>query len=205
METRRIRRRERQRAHRIAGLAVSVGMLCVAIGMALPHNRTASVLLFAAAGCCLVVLVMSDETRAPLHGLRTVVRLPAWRSLAVTVASLRARLAGTFHAVVGRRFQPTPMVLDEEDDEADAWWGTQPDGSAPLPQLPPMPPVPEPDASVPPTLEPVLAAPMPSAHVPAAESRLKASAKYAWLRARTHLDTVAKKVKRSEEEFTAST
>jgi hypothetical protein len=207
METRRIRRRERQRAHRIAALAVSVGVLCVAIGMALPHSVTASMLLFAAAACCLVVLVLRDETRAPLHGLRRVVRLPVWRSLAVTSASFGARVVGTFHAAVGRRFQPTPIAADEDDDEAEAWWGASSAELAPLPLMSAVPDA-EPDAEPTPTpvLEPVLAAPMQSAHVPATESRMKVGTQHAWLAVRAHVDGLVKKTKRSGRgEFTAST
>jgi hypothetical protein len=197
METRRIRRRERQRARRIAGLAISVGLLCVALGMALPHNATASVLLFAAAAGCLVVLVMRDERRAPLHGLRRVVRLPLFRSVGATAASFRARTAGTFRAVVRQRFQPTPIALDEADDEAEAWWGASNTDEL-APSTPPAPSTP--------VLEPVQAAPVQSAHVPAAESRLKVGARQLWSTMRTHAEAVTKKAKRSSRgEFTTST
>jgi hypothetical protein len=211
METRRIRRRERQRAHRIAGLAASVGVLCVAIGMSLPHSTTASVLLFAAAAGCLAVFVMRDETRAPLHGVGRVVRLPLFRSIAVTCASFGARVSGTFQALVGRRFQPTPIVLDEDDDEAEAWWGSTTAVPPPLDlsllqaqvveDAEPAPPEP-----AIPVLEPVVAAPMPSARVSSGESRLKSGAKHLWLTTRAHVDTLTKRAKRSgREEFTAST
>jgi hypothetical protein len=205
METRRIRRRERQRARRIAGLAISVGLLCVALGMALPHNATASVLLFAAAACCLVVLVMRDEQRAPLHGLRGVVRLPLLRSIGATATSFRARVTGTFRAVVLQRFQPTPIALEAADDEAEAWWGASSTDVPALPEpvfAPPSTP-PAPSISV---LEPVQAAPVQSAHVPAAESRLKVGARQLWSTMRTHAESVTKKARRSSRgEFTTST
>jgi hypothetical protein len=165
METRRIRRRERRRTYRIAGLATSVAVACVALGMWLPRNRTASVLLFAAAGCCLVVLVLLDDARAPLHGIRQVVRLPLRRSLSATFESFWSRLTGTLRASVLRRMEPTPIVLDEADDEAAAWWGPTATTAHAEPEVPvPSPPASEP---APPRLAPVLAAPMATAHVPA--------------------------------------
>src|SRR5690349_18406773 len=207
METRRIRRQERRRAHRIAGLAVSVAVLCVAIGMSLPHSATASVLLFVAAGGCLVIVLLSDEARAPLHGLHRVVRLPLVTAVSATLASFWSRLTGSVRAVVGQRMQPTSIALDEPDDEAEAWWGSA--ASAPptlepllssLPSLELAEPEPEP------VLEPVLAAPMPSARVPASGSRLTLGARHLGLAMRSHLESVARKAKRSRDgEFTPST
>ena len=212
METRRIRRQERRRAHRIAGLAVSVAVLCVAIGMSLPDSTTASVLLFVAAGGCLLIVVMRDEARAPLHGLHRVVRLPLFVATSATLASFWSRLSGSARAVVGERMQPTPIVLDEPDDEAEAWWGptaaTPPPLASflPTPELEqlaqPEPPAPEPE----PVFAPVLAAPIPSARVPAAGSRLTLGARHLALAMRSHLETVTKKARRSPDgEFTAST
>jgi hypothetical protein len=214
METRRIRRLERRRAHRIAGLAVSVAVLCVAIGMSLPHSTTASVLLFVAAACCLVIVVMRDEARAPLHGLHRVIRLPFSSALSATLASFWSRVRGSARAVLGRRMQPTPLVLDEADDEAEAWWGRAAADPPPLissiPGLEPEPPelVPESEVEVlpEPVLAPVLAAPMQSARVPAEDAGIKVRVKQLWLGMRTHLESVTKKAKRSGGgEFTAST
>jgi hypothetical protein len=57
-----------------------------------------------------------------------------------------------------------------------------------------------------PRLEPVQAAPVQSAHVPAAESRLKVGARQLWSTMRTHAEAVTKKAKRSSRgEFTTST
>jgi len=214
METRRIRRLERRRAHRIAGLAVSVAVLCVAIGMSLPHSTTGSVLLFVAAGCCLVIVLMSDEGRAPLHGLHRVVRLPFSSALSASLASFRSRVTGSARAIVGRRMQPTPLVLDEADDEAEAWWGRTSAAPPPLissiPGLGPEPPelVPESEVEVlpEPVLAPVLAAPMQSARVPAEDAGIKVRVKQLWLAMRTHVESMTKKAKRSGGgEFTAST
>ena len=165
METRRIRRLERRRTHRIAALATSVAVACVALGMWLPRNRTASVLLFAAAGCCLVVLLLLDDARAPLHGIRRVVRLPLRRSLAVSFESFWSRLTGTVRASLLRRMEPTPSVLAEADDEAAAGWGPTATTAPAEPGLAESsPPASEP---APPRLTPVLAAPVATAHVPA--------------------------------------
>jgi hypothetical protein len=229
METRRIRRQERRRAHRIAGLAVSVAVLCVAIGMSLPHSTTASVLLFVAAGGCLVIVVMRDEARAPLHGLHRVVRLPLFAAVSATLASFWSRLTGSVQAVVGQRMQPTPIVLDEPDDEAEAWWGRTAAAPPPLtPLLSSMPAfepeapealAPEPEPALQPepvrepqpvlepepVLEPVLAAPMPSARVPASGSRLTVGARHLGLAMRSHVESLARKAKRSRDgEFTPS-
>ena len=214
METRRIRRLERRRAQRIAGLAVSVAVLCVAIGMSLPHSTTASVLLFVAAGCCLLIVVMRDEARAPLHGLHRVVRLPFSAALAASLASFWSRITGSLRAVLGRRMQPTPIVLDEPDDEAEAWWGrtaaTPPPLTSLMPGLEPDPPelVPESEVEVlpEPVLAPVLAAPMQSARVPAEDAGIKVRVKQLWLGMRSHVEAAMKKAKRSGGgEFTAST
>jgi hypothetical protein len=216
METRRIRRLERRRAHRIAWLAVSVAVLCVAIGMSLPHSTTASVLLFVAAGGCLVIVVMRDEARAPLHGLHRVVRLPFAAALAATAASFWSRVTGSLRAVLGRRMQPTPILLDEPDDEAEAWWGR--DATAPLPLLTsipglePQPPELVPEAEVEVLPAPVLAAPMHSARVPADDAGVKVRVKQLWFGTRTHVEGLARnaknvrKAKRSGGgEFNAST
>ena len=218
METRRIRRQERRRARRIAGLAVSVAVLCVAVGMSLPHSTTASVLLFLAAGGCIVIVVMRDESRAPLHGLHRVVRLPLLAALSATLASFWSRITGSAHALVGRRMQPTPIVLDEPDDEAEARWG--PTAAAPprlaatsstpvsTPMSAPAPArQPEPEVVVPELVfEPVLAAPMSSARVRADDTGLKVRTKQLWLGLRSHTETLTKKVKRSgKEELTPST
>ena len=209
METRRIRRQERRRAHRIAGLAVSVAVLCVAIGMSLPHSTTASVLLFVAAGGCLLIVVMRDEARAPLHGLHGVVRLPLVAATSATLASFWSRLAGSARAVVGARMQPTPLVLDEPDDEAEAWWGRTPTEPLQLEAFLPRPvsdALEEPEREPEPMLAPVLAAPIESARVPASGSRLTVGARHLALAMRGHVESIARKAKRSRDgEFTPST
>jgi hypothetical protein len=171
METRRIRRLERRRVHRILGLACAVSALGVAVGMSLPRSTPVSVALFALAACALVTVALRDESIAPLHGLHRVMRLPLRQSLAATIASFGSRIAGTARGLVSRRPELTPIVLDEPDDEAEAWWGRAA-ASAPAPTLAAQPrPVEPVEAAV--TVEPVdpvspapvLAAPLPSAHV----------------------------------------
>jgi hypothetical protein len=170
METRRIRRHERRRIRRTAVMATSMAMIGVAAGNALPQSTTASLALLAAAVCCLALVAMRDPSRAPLHGLHRVVRLPLRTSLGAMVESFTSRLVGTLHAVFSGRLQPTPLVLDEPDDEAEEWWGAMATPrQEPLPvPLAPWPPARPPAAPLP---APVLAAPMASAHVPSQRTR----------------------------------
>jgi hypothetical protein len=210
METRRIRRLERRRARRIAALAISVAVLCVAIGMSLPHSTTASVLLFVAAGGCLLIVLLRDETRAPLHGLHRVVRLPLFTAVSATAASFWSRITGSLQATVGRRMQPTPIPLDEPDEEADEWWGPAAAVPPPLEPFPAAPElaIPEPIDAEPvrPIPEPVVAAPVSSARVPAKGSRLTAGARHLAIAMRGHVETLSKRAKRSRPgEFTTST
>jgi hypothetical protein len=179
METRRILRLERRRAHRTALLAVMCAVLGLAIGMMLPSSTTASVVLLAVAVACLAAVVLHAESFAPLHGLHRVVRLPFLRSISATFASFRARVVGSLRALRHLRPSPSPIVLDELDEDAAAWWGATaappPAASVPVPSVPvpsapvpsvPVPSVPAPyapsDSGLP---APVLAAPLPSAHV----------------------------------------
>lgn len=182
--------------------------------MSLPHSATASVLLFAAAGGCIVIVLMRDEARAPLHGLHRVVRLPARAACSASLASFWSRITGSVHAVVGRRMQPTPMVLDEADDESEAWWGPKAAAPRPLP-LALAAPEPEPDPEPEPeretvipelVLEPIVAAPIQTARVPSHDAGVKVRATQLWLGVRTHAEALGKKAKRSrEEELTPST
>mgnify|MGYP000873098681 CR=1 FL=1 len=107
-------------------LGVATG---VAIGMTLPHSTTASVALLGGAAACLVLVAVRRDAVAPLHGLHRIVRLPFGTSVAATFASLWSRVAGSVGAVAQLRPRPTPLVLDEPDDEADEWWGVRPDAT----------------------------------------------------------------------------
>jgi hypothetical protein len=211
METRRIRRQERRRVYRTGLLAFSVAVLGVALGMMLPENRAAFFALLGVAACCVVVVIVRDERRAPLHGLHQVVRLPFRTSVTTTCASFASRIAGSIRGVFGPR-RPAPIVLDEPDEEAAAWWGptvvdATPPPAAPLATAPledetpaeaPVPTYaslavapPEPTGPV-----PVLAAPIAKAHVPADPSvtvKVRVSLKVA--AARRHLEPLARKIK----------
>jgi hypothetical protein len=152
-------------------MATSMAIIGVAAGNALPQNTTASLALLAAAVCCLALVMLRDPSRAPLHGLHRVVRLPLRTSVAATMESFASRLVGTLHAAFSRRLQPTPLALDEPDDEAEEWWGAM--AAPPRPEPPPAPLAPWPPASppAPPLPAPVHAAPMPSARVPSPRTR----------------------------------
>lgn len=157
-------------------MATSIAVLGVAVGTALPQSTTVSLLLLTASAGCLAIVVLRDPSLAPLHGLHHVVRLPLLTSAAATVESFRSRLAGTLRTLVGRA-APSPVVLDEPDDDAERWWGISAAPEVPVaPVVPaPMPPEvvllapwPPPLPPAPALPAPVLAAPMQSAHVPAA-------------------------------------
>jgi hypothetical protein len=226
METRRIRRQERRRVYRTGLLAFSVAVLGVALGMALPDNRIAFFALLGVAACCVVIVIARDERRAPLHGLHHVVRLPLRTSVTTTFASIGSRIAGTVRSGFGTR-PPSPIVLDEPDDEATAWWGPTAVATAlpvPVPAesavaVPPLAVLapaeaPEPTYAAialvqpePTTPVPVLAAPIATAHVPADPSvtvKVRVSLKVA--AARRHLQPLARKVKlkRAHEETQVS-
>src|SRR6476619_3327179 len=149
METRRIRRLARRRVYRNVALACSLAALGLALGMALPRNTIGSLLVFVAAASCALVVVMRDGALAPTHGLRRVIRLPFPTSMSATLESFRSRLVGTLRAVVARPPEPVVLVLDEPDEEAEAWWGSRSpetaDAWAPL-LAESVPPVPEPEA-----------------------------------------------------------
>jgi hypothetical protein len=127
METRRIRRLARRRRRRTALLAASVVVIGIGVGMSLPHDHTATIVLLVASVACLVLVGGRDESVAPLHGLRRVVRLPLRAAIGATLASFRARLGGSLRAVGAKlRPEPPPLVLDEPDEESAAWWGVPP-------------------------------------------------------------------------------
>ncbi len=190
METRRILRLQRRRTHRTAVLAVLCAALGVGVGLLLPRSTAASVVLLASAAVCLAALALHAESFAPLHGLHRVVRLPFLRSISATFASFGARVVGSLRGL--SRLRPSsssPIVLDELDEDAAAWWGPAaalpgaasvpapsvsvspvPVPSVPVPSVPvppaPVPPMPAPYAPVDAaSLSPVLAAPLPSARV----------------------------------------
>jgi len=187
---------------RTAFIAMSMAMIGIAVGTALPQSITASVALLVAAACCLAIVLMRDPFRAPLHGLHWVVRLPLRTSVAVMVESFRSRLVGTLRAALRPRPQPTPIVLDEPDDEAEEWWGAT---AAPAP---PARPTPWPPAvpSAPPLRTPVLAAPMTSAHVPAQPTRpIRARIAHLAMHARQRMEALAQHHGRSNDGAGAST
>ena len=164
-------------------------VLGVSIGMMLPRSTIASVVLLGTAAACLLAVALHAESFAPLHGLRRVVRLPLLRSISATFASFTARVVGSLRALWHLRPAPSPIVLDELDEDAAAWWG--PTAALPPAALrpaksaaaasPPVPAVTVPPVEVPPvvvppvpapyapldaaSLSPVLAAPLPSARV----------------------------------------
>jgi hypothetical protein len=185
METRRIRRLERRRTYRIVALAMSMAVMCVAIGMALPGSTTTSLVLFALAVCCLGVLAARDDSIAPLHGLHDVVRLPFGTALSASLESFRSRVAGSLRALARYRPRPTPIVLDEADEEAAAWWG--------------------PSGTPTPAMKPIVAAPIATAHVPAQDSSLPTRAKQLWANVRDRIEPLATKRKRADREAAAST
>lgn len=198
--------------HRTGLLAFSVAVLGVALGMMLPENRGAFFALLGVAACCVVVVIVRDERRAPLHGLHQVVRLPFRTSVTTTCASFASRIAGSIRRVFGPR-RPAPIVLDEPDEEAAAWWGPKVVDATPPPAAPLVTsalPVEMPTAEAPvPTYAslavappeptgpvPVLAAPIAKAHVPADPSvtvKVRVSLKVA--AARRHLEPLARKIK----------
>lgn len=107
METRRIRRLERRRTHRIVVLVMSFTLAGLAVGTALPRNATATIALGSLAACGLVVVVLRREAVAPLHGLHHVVRLHPAATIGAAAASYGARIVGSAHAVAGRLRPPT--------------------------------------------------------------------------------------------------
>jgi hypothetical protein len=175
---------------------------------------------FVAAASCALVVVMRDGALAPTHGLRRVIRLPFPTSMSATLESFRSRLVGTLRAVVARPPEPVVLVLDEPDEEAEAWWGSRSpetaDAWAPL-LAESVPPVPEPEAdrlelepAEPAGVGPVLAAPMRAAHVPVDDAPSGPSLVEQMVAGtRRHVDTVTKRFRRHHEEtgadLTAST
>jgi hypothetical protein len=166
METRRIRRLERRRAHRTAVMATLAAVFGIAVGLALPQNRTAALVLVMCAACCAAIVTLRDERRAPLHGLHEVVRLPLHHSLSLTLASFWSRAVGTLRAATRRPPELVPILLDESDAEAEAWWGptAAPASSVSTPSSTP-PSRPSRPSSGPALPAPVVAAPVRSAHV----------------------------------------
>ncbi len=218
METRRIRRLARRRVYRTVALAASLAAFGFALGMALPRNALASGLAFVAAMCCVLVVVMRDDSIAPIHGLHRVIRLPLRQSVSATLDSFWSRIVGTARAVFTRTPRPAAVALDEPDDESEAWWGNEPRPMTPLlaESVPPVPALPTVSAVVTPetlppplghaTAAPVLAAPVRSAHVPAAKSDAGPALVDQVLDAtRRRVDAFAKRFRRHNEEAGAST
>jgi hypothetical protein len=140
----------------IATLAAVFG---IAVGLALPQSTTAALVLVVCAACCAAIVTMRDDQRAPLHGLHEVVRLPLRHSISLTLASFWSRVVGTARSLTRRPPELVPIVLDEPDDEAEAWWGPVTGPAATASTTDP--------ASTGPVALPatVVAAPMRSAHV----------------------------------------
>lgn len=224
METRRIRRLARRRVYRTIALAASLAAFGFALGMALPQSTLVSGLTFVAALCCVLVVVMRSESVAPIHGLRRPVRLPFHRSVSATLESFWSRIVGTVRDVFTRTPRPVALALDEPDDEAAAWWGNESRPMTPLlaESVPPVPAAPAPQADVVPGASPVapspapatpvpvpvpvLAAPVRSAHVPAADADPEPALVGQVLAAtRRRVDAFAKRFRRHHEEAGAST
>jgi hypothetical protein len=197
METRRIRRHARRHVYRTVALAISLAAFGLALGMALPRSTVASILIFAAAACCSAVVVAHDDAVAPLHGLHRVIRLPLRSSVSATFESMSSRVVGTLRGFVALRPEPTPLVIDEPDDEADEWWGTAARPEAlvvPASEVPAL-KVTEPDSAA-----PVLCAPLRSARVPADEPDAPNLGERVLAATRRHLDALAKRVHRHRDD-----
>lgn len=200
METRRIRRLERRRMRRIGAMVTSIAVIGVAVGMALPQSTTASAALVGAAAVCLVIVAVRGDSVAPLHGLHRIVRLPLATSVTATMASLRSRIVGSARALARIRPRPTPLVLDEPDDDADSWWGVRPVPTAPAVDVPDV----EPSAAQLPA--PVLAAPMRSARVPDDDpGRIRRRLERFGAGARRPLDALGRRWKRTAGDASART
>jgi hypothetical protein len=218
METRRIRRLARRRVYRNVALACSLAALGLALGMALPRSTIGSLLVFVAAASCALIVVLRDGTLAPIHGLHRVIRLPLRTSLSATLESFWSRLVGTLRAVVKRTPKPVALVLDEPDEEAEAWWGRRSaelsDAWAPLlaeavppvPELEPEPAHPALEPAEPAVVGPVLAAPMRAAHVPADDAPAGPSlVEHVLAGTRRHVDAITKRFRRDRDEAGVAT
>jgi hypothetical protein len=202
--------------YRNVALACSLAALGLALGMALPRSTTGSLLVFVAAASCALIVVMRDDALAPTHGLRRVIRLPLRRSVSATLESFWSRVVGTVRAVVARRPKPVALVLDEADEDAEAWWGPRStemaDAWAPL-LAESVPPVPEPEPArpelepaEPAVVGPVLAAPMRAAHVPADDAPSSPSlVEQVVAGTRRHVDALTKRFRRHQDEAGVAT
>jgi hypothetical protein len=217
METRRIRRHARRHAHRTIALAASLTALGLALGMALPRSTLASAVVLVVAVSCVAIVALREDAIASTHGLHRVIRFRFRTSVSAMFESFWSRLVGTVHAVFARKAKPKVLELDEPDDEAEAWWGALPssellagpllaDSVPPVPEvLAPTDPVePEPAARTAPEPAvpmPVLAAPIPSAHVPAEDaSAAPGLVEQALAASRRHLGTLTKRFRHRSEE-----
>jgi hypothetical protein len=218
METRRIRRLARRRVYRNVALACSLAALGLALGMALPRSTTGSLLVFVAAACCALIVVMRDGALAPTHGLHRVLRLPLRTSVSATLESFWSRVVGTLGAVMARTPKPVALALDEPDEEAEAWWGHRSDEMAdawapllaesvpPVPELEPDGPELELEPVEPAVVGPVLAAPMRAAHVPADDAPSGRSlVEQALAGTRRHVDAMTKRFRRHQDEAGVAT
>jgi hypothetical protein len=196
METRRIRRLERRRVHRTAVLSTALAALGVALGLALPRSTLGAIVIFAAAGCGALMVMLRDESVASLHGLRRVVRLPLRRSVSATFESFSSRVAGSLRVVLARRPTPTPQVLDEPEDEAEAWWGPASASVDPLSPAPAESPLRAPELPAPVVSAPVGSARVPADGGPTGPSRVE----QLLVGTRRHVDALTKRFRRHDEE-----
>src|SRR5262245_66594142 len=93
MESRRVRRVEQRRVRRVLIVLASIGALGLGVGMSLPRNTVAAVLVLVAAASSLAIVWARAEHRAPSHGLTSVVRFPAKVAAGARADAPRPRIA----------------------------------------------------------------------------------------------------------------
>jgi hypothetical protein len=109
-------RLEQQRKMHAVVVKATVAAFALGIGWTLPRNPVGAGIVLGAAVLSLVVVWLRAESRAPSHGLRHVVRLPAVVALTAKVDALRARVAGTARALWTRASRREPVAEGEAAD-----------------------------------------------------------------------------------------